>query len=909
MRTTCSILLIFISLVLPAQDEQTWIKMLGFENRCSSSNPELIESVKKELLSTFPAKKTPPGWFRLANGLIELELLNKPQQAIVLFEQAIEYFEKDNETFGLVHSYLSLAQAYADLQQANKLNTVLQTALQIAEISGSKDLKLLCEFRNKGIQFKAGSIITMRPDLSNYKGSNKYVHQEILEVQLASLASWSTENLLDSAESKFNKLAQLNGETGLSEQLISGGLSLVSIQSEIGDFSKAKSTLKELRRRNSQGQRGFEAELLLTEAEINILQKRYPIALEQIESAEALFESARAFDFDLKTWPLRIKAYRGLEQYKLAIAYSDRLLRRLDRRSKIYFGQHFSTETKQADSQENNQVILDQSFNELEAVKASKARAITWLIVCIVLAILIIIGQRIFMLRSFKKVKAQLRKLQEAQEFQAAGLKQTIAFNVKEVLPRLSSIGLEPNQKLEKNLAHQLSLQEAYLIQSSEAYSPNKVRVELIPALKQICRQVQLEASKEGKEIQLSFAVSPWTIVEAETAHLKLLLLEVLKNAIRYAKPDSLIELQIAAKNDREQDPPVHGLEFTLINESAFKLPKSLTHWLKPFNQGKRTDKGVHTSTGLGLAFVNELVSKHGGTLELEDLGNNTLCLNFWLPTYYEVLPAAKETINFTKEKAHSDDLVLPDGPYLLQIGKESVATKELLKHCPSDYSLVREDLLNNLKALLEHRAPVFIVTAADNSADLLELIEIIRQPKKLQYIPILMFGEASDISTKDNMLKEGLDDYIVKPFDKEQVKAIVQFLIASRESSMEALAQLNEVEYITLFEHHLIANSLKVLKSDIAKKTWAVNDLAKANNMKMAAFSKLLKATIGLSPSAFMREIRLRIARKLHEQQGIKDLNVLATKVGFENANQLERLMKIRFGISLDGKQLRKVN
>ena len=136
-----------------------------------------------------------------------------------------------------------------------------------------------------------------------------------------------------------------------------------------------------------------------------------------------------------------------------------------------------------------------------------------------------------------------------------------------------------------------------------------------------------------------------------------------------------------------------------------------------------------------------------------------------------------------------------------------------------------------------------------------------IRQNDTTKDIPILMLTALSDIEDKGRGFAIGIDDYLVKPFDMEELKMRVKAILKRSNQLPESMATK---EILTLGEITLLPEQYSVQISDnIAKLTpieFDIFNILFQNHGNMVSSSKLLKDVWGYSPDDDVETIRVHI-------------------------------------------------
>lgn len=136
-----------------------------------------------------------------------------------------------------------------------------------------------------------------------------------------------------------------------------------------------------------------------------------------------------------------------------------------------------------------------------------------------------------------------------------------------------------------------------------------------------------------------------------------------------------------------------------------------------------------------------------------------------------------------------------------------------------------------------------------------------IRQYEQLKNIPILMLTALSDIQDKGRGFDIGVDDYLVKPFDMEELKMRIKALLKRTHQLPESLATK---ELLVLGEITLLPEQYSVKINDkVAKLTpieFDIFNILFQNHGNMVSSAKLLKDVWGYEPDDDVETIRVHI-------------------------------------------------
>ena len=124
-------------------------------------------------------------------------------------------------------------------------------------------------------------------------------------------------------------------------------------------------------------------------------------------------------------------------------------------------------------------------------------------------------------------------------------------------------------------------------------------------------------AVREGYEVKYSIPETP-SVANADANRLKQVFMNILDNALKYSRPGS----RILVKADfikRENKPFVR---IAIADQGCGISAEDLPHVKEKFYKANVSVRG----SGIGLAVTNEIVTLHGGTLDIDsEVGTGTL--------------------------------------------------------------------------------------------------------------------------------------------------------------------------------------------------------------------------------------------------------------------------------------------
>ncbi len=361
----------------------------------------------------------------------------------------------------------------------------------------------------------------------------------------------------------------------------------------------------------------------------------------------------------------------------------------------------------------------------------------------------------------------------------------------------------------------------------------------------------------------------------------------LLTNAIKYSGENSTIIVSFFSTQDK--------VGF-IIKDDGVGIAKE--HCQQVFERYFQSDNNSNNydSSGIGLAFVKEIVELHNGTIEL--ISDKGLGCEFIL-----CFKPGKEHFSFINQQLEQRDNQIQthsSDTAVVMIVEDNTDLRNFISQSLSvNYTVIQA--INGTDALqvLDHELPDLIISdIMMPQMDGIEFLQKLRQIEMFKTIPFfLLSSKSSQIDTQLG-LQYGADDYLTKPFDMDELLLRVSNMINSRKLiRQQVLEQLNEIKQqpnnlVSEFEKKL----RHIVLDNISDSELNVNNLAGIFGLERSAFYRKSKKELNISPSKYIHLVRLETAKELLEKQHIS-ISEAAYATGFESLSYFSKSFKIKYG------------
>lgn len=367
----------------------------------------------------------------------------------------------------------------------------------------------------------------------------------------------------------------------------------------------------------------------------------------------------------------------------------------------------------------------------------------------------------------------------------------------------------------------------------------------------------------------------------------------LLSNAIKFSPNNASVDVSTFVSEDKVK------IKFlnTGIEIPSEKLNNVFDRFYQTDNSGTRNFEG----TGIGLSLVKEYVELHKGNVEVNSQDNQT---TFTVTLLTGKVHLSDSEIDFADENILSpilpfaseqpilinsiDEIVGADKTIILVV-EDNADLREMIKENLShEYMIIEAENGNKGLRLAEDYIPDLIISdIMMPEMDGYELSRKIKTNEKTNHIPVILLTAKADTRDKLEGLETGADDYLIKPFNSEELKIRVKNLIKIRKQMREKyqsqmLIIPSEV-VVPSSQKVFIDRLISIIERNISNEKFSVEILADEIGLSRAQLHRKIKAITNQSPSEFIRNYRLQRAAELLKKDA-GNIAEISYRVGFSS-------------------------
>ena len=402
----------------------------------------------------------------------------------------------------------------------------------------------------------------------------------------------------------------------------------------------------------------------------------------------------------------------------------------------------------------------------------------------------------------------------------------------------------------------------------------------------------------------------------------------LLSNAFKFTKPKGSVIVTVKEVQNT--------LTIAVKDTGRGIHPDDLPHIFNRFYQSNQVDALTEGGTGIGLSLSMELAKLMGGQLFVESTLGQGSTFTFELPKkevmgtiptseaeeMQQEIAVVTEGVDLSSlETAESSN----DSKPTVLIVEDNHGLRDYLSLIlNTDYTILKAengqaalDMLNDkLKMMNNEPSPdsslkklpdLILSDVMMPIMDGFQLLSALKTSDVFCSIPVIMLTARAELQDKLKALRIGVDDYLIKPFEEEELLARIENLlknaqhrqIAQQETinAIEKEQEAPEIPPLSKDDMKWLADLENVLRENISDYNLSTDRMAEMLYISRAQFYRRVRALTGLTPIEYLQEVRFNHARYLLEQRTVSSVKAAAAAVGMRQVQNFSQHFKERFG------------
>jgi signal transduction histidine kinase/DNA-binding response OmpR family regulator len=382
------------------------------------------------------------------------------------------------------------------------------------------------------------------------------------------------------------------------------------------------------------------------------------------------------------------------------------------------------------------------------------------------------------------------------------------------------------------------------------------------------------------------------------------ILTNLLSNAFKFSPKAGRVDIKVVA-TEKEKN---IELTIEIKNPGSVIASGTLDKIFEPFFQGDNTPTRGIPGTGLGLSLVKELVKLHGGDIHVASTANEGTVFTVTLPLEKSDMPATIpateriETIAFAEELSENNPAGADATKETILIVEDNQDVRSLIRHGLEAHYNILEASTGKEGVEVAREKPVDLVVSDVMMPVMngVELCHLLKNDERTSHVPIILLTARADHESKLEGLRTGADDYVVKPFNMQELQARIVNLIGQRKKLIQKYNQHIVIHpheiTVTPLDERFIQKAIQIVEANLDNTELNVDKMSAELGMGRANLQRKLKSITGLAPSEFIQDFRLRRAALLIENKA-DTVSQIAYQVGFSDHSYFTKCFKKKFG------------
>mgnify|MGYP002629537531 CR=1 FL=1 len=387
----------------------------------------------------------------------------------------------------------------------------------------------------------------------------------------------------------------------------------------------------------------------------------------------------------------------------------------------------------------------------------------------------------------------------------------------------------------------------------------------------------------------------------------------VISNSFKFTPNNGKITIKISQK---KEDNSV----IITISDSGIGIEKQMLK--KIFTKYYTTEKKLSNGLGLGLGFTKDIIELHEGAITVKSKPGKGSKFKITLPIVFKNNRVLSSEINIdpqeikpfiSESKYRANNL--PDFSQLnseedqildrtkILIVEDDIQMRDFISGLfSSKYTVVEaKNGLEGMKKAIRYMPDLIISDVMMPNMDGVEFCKKLKEDHRTIHIPIIILtAKASDESAIES-LKYGANDYILKPFNINELIFKVENIVRNRQKLLEKIESFRGIIPMNTNDQSdsekFLVKIFEIMDENLSNSKFSIDDFAEKMNVSRSVLFKKIKVLTNETPNNLLKKYRLKVANDLLEKD-IYKVSEISYKVGFNDVKYFSLEFKKMFNV-----------
>lgn len=417
----------------------------------------------------------------------------------------------------------------------------------------------------------------------------------------------------------------------------------------------------------------------------------------------------------------------------------------------------------------------------------------------------------------------------------------------------------------------------------------------------------------ESRQIEFNIELSKAeTLGHIDKDKIEKIITNLLSNAFKFTPPNGSVSIKTDYLNESK-------ILQILISDTGIGIEKEkLAKIYDRFYQVDDAQNRKFEGTGIGLALVKELVNVLNGQIEVASKKDEGTTFTVRLPIDYQTWKeyivetpegsnVASENLGLAKnevDNSTNNNNDIENQNILLIVDDNKDIRTYIRSIFEGEFKII--EAVNGKDGIEKASLQVPDIIISDlmmPEMDGFEFCKLLKSDERTSHIPIVMLTAKANIESRIEGLELGADDYLIKPFDANEIKVRVRNLLAIRETLknyyQKGIIDLKPTQIkVNSVDESFILRAKEVIERNLSDSKFDIELFADSMSVSSVQLRRKIKALTNQTVVEFIRYYRIERAAQLLSQNA-GNISEIAFQVGFDSVSYFGKIFQDIHGVS----------